>query len=349
MQVKIKKGLNISVAGVPEPILETGNPVRSVAVLGADYVGLKPQMLAKVGDRVTMGQPLFIDKRDPKVMFTAPGGGVVSAINRGARRALQSIVIELDEAEQISAPFSGIPAGDPANIAPDEIRRMLCTSGWWTAFRTRPFNKIPQSDSRPHSIFVTAIDTEPLSGNPDQIIAAQSAAFATGLRTVARLTSGPVWVCTGTDQNNDNDGNEQIRHVKFTGPHPAGLPGTHIHHLDPVGPNRTVWHIGYQDVIAIGKLLGDGQYWMERTVALGGAGFSRTRLLSTRLGANIDDLVAGEFRDPHLPETLRLISGSVLNGRIATGATAFLGRYHRQVSALRNEPNRRTTDGKSRL
>jgi len=335
VQIKISKGLDIPIAGAPEPIIEAGNSVRSVAVLGSDYVGLKPRMLVQVGDQVRLGQPLFADKRDPEVMFTAPGSGIVTAVNRGARRALQSVVIDLDDSASESPSYSELAGSDPDSLSPDKIHSALFTSGLWTAFRTRPYNKVPQSDSEPRSIFVTAIDTQPLAANPATVVAAHQEAYLHGLRIVGRLTAGPVYVCTAPEWNGPRGNSEQTRHVEFSGPHPAGLPGTHIHHLDPVGTDRTVWHIGYQDVIAIGKLFSEGRIHVERTVALGGESFVRPRLVTTRLGANIDDLVAGTLKQEDAGvRPSRLISGSVLNGRTAAGSEAYLGRYHLQISAI---------------
>jgi Na+-transporting NADH:ubiquinone oxidoreductase subunit A len=342
MRISIKKGLDIAVAGTPVSTVEASAPVRSVALLGGDYAGLKARMLARVGDRVRLGQALFADKRDPKVLFTAPGSGTVAAVNRGARRVLQSVVIELDESAEEPSEFAAFAGSDPAVIASDEIRSALHTSGLWTAFHARPYNKVPQSDSTPRSIFVTAIDTRPLAADPNLLVAQHRDAFALGLKIIARLTKGPVFLCTAPQWNGPVGDGEPIRHVEFAGPHPAGLPGTHIHHLDPVGADRTVWHIGYQDVIAIGKLFSEGRIWVERTVALGGNGFERPRLVTTRLGANMDDLVAGELRQTDSAAgSARLISGSVLNGHTATGPEAFLGRYDLQVSAIPDQGQRR--------
>jgi Na+-transporting NADH:ubiquinone oxidoreductase subunit A len=165
--------------------------------------------------------------------------------------------------------------------------------------------------------------------------------FLTGLQIVGRLTEGPVYLCTAPGWQEPVTDNTQLRHVEFSGPHPAGLPGTHIHHLDPAGAERTVWHIGYQDVIAIGKLFTEGRVWVERTVALGGAGFERPRLVTTRLGANIGELVAGELKPVAAKEkSSRLISGSVLSGRTAAGAEGYLGRYHLQVNAIPEDGRR---------
>ena len=334
-RIRISKGLDIPIGGAPEPIVEPGHPVRSVALLGGDYLGLKPKMLVQEGDQVSLGQALFIDKRDPEVMFTAPGSGRVVAINRGARRVLQSVVIELGESETDTSEYIHLAGSDPETIDQGAIRSALLTSGLWTAFRTRPYSKLPQSDSSPRSIFVTAIDTQPLAADPGVVLDIHREAFLIGMQIISRLTEGTTYMCTEADWKGPVSDSKRVQQVEFSGPHPAGTPGTHIHHLDPASADRTVWHIGYQDVIAIGKLFTDGNLWLERTVALGGDGFERPRLVTTRLGASVDELVAGELKAVGAEQkSPRLISGSILSGRTAVGAEAYLGRYHLSVAAI---------------
>ncbi len=335
MQIKTRKGLNIPVSGAPGPSIDEGRTVRSVAVLGRDYVGLKPRMLVQEGDKVALGDALFFDKRDPDVMFTAPGTGTVASINRGERRALLSVVIELDPGAEGAIRFPELAAGSIDALAVDKIREVLQSSGQWTAFRTRPFSRVPMSDSTPRSIFVTATDTNPLAADPGAIVTAREAEFEAGLAIVAKLTEGPVYLCTGENWSATTGDTDRVEHAVFSGPHPAGLVGTHIHHLDPVGADRTVWHIGYQDVIAIGELFTSGRIATKRVIALGGPAVEKPRLVSTRLGASTDELTAGELdRGGAAGPGPRVISGSVLSGRRASGPEAYLGRYHVQVSAI---------------
>ncbi len=150
--------------------------------------------------------------------------------------------------------------------------------------------------------------------------------FRSGLDLLAVLTDGPVFVCQAPGPPLADEGKGRIRCVRFQGSHPAGLPGTHIHRLAPVGDGRVVWQIGYQDVIAIGNLLATGSVWTERIVSLAGPGVREPRLLRTRLGASLDALTEGELR----PGNFRIVSGSPLSGRVA----GYLGRYHSQVSVL---------------
>ena len=338
--IRIRRGLDVPISGRPEQAVDEGAPVRTVALLGRDYTGLKPRMMVQEGDRVSLGDTLFVDKRDPGVAYTAPGSGTVTAINRGERRALLSAVIELDPSVEDPVAFPDLD-GSVDSLSADRVREVLQTSGLWTAFRTRPFSRVPLSDSTPRSIFVTAIDTHPLAADPGVVIGGSEADFEAGLSVVARLTEGPVYLCVGDDWSGPAGDNGRVETVVFSGPHPAGLAGTHIHHLDPVGADRTVWHVGYQDVVAIGALCTSGRISTKRVVALGGPSFERPRLVSTRLGASIDDLTTGELGRSAGEPVPRVISGSILSGRRAAKAEAYLGRYHLQVSAVPEESERR--------
>ena len=331
MRIRINKGLDIPIKGVPDQSIDTGVRISHVALCGQDYTGLKPRMLVAEGDSVSLGQSLFVDKRDPDVLFTAPGSGKIVAINRGARRALETVVIELSESQQDEASFESCSAEQLQQLSRDQIVNRLLESGLWTAFRTRPYSRVPTADSIPRSIFVTAIDTQPLAGDPKVIIDKHSDAFDTGLALLSRLTEGSLYLCTAKDWNRNKVDIDRLESIVFDGPHPAGLVGTHIHFLDPVSSDNVVWHIGYQDVIAIGKLFTTGHIWTERVVAIGGDAIRSPRLVTTRLGASTDDLTINELADK---QSYRVISGSVLNGRTAVGHNAFLGRYHNQLSVI---------------
>ena len=324
--IKIKRGLDLPLAGAPEQRIEPARAVRSVAVLGCDYHGMKPTMAVQVGDRVKLGQVLFSDKKNPGVHFTAPGAGVVSAIHRGEQRVLQSVVIDLEGDDVVE--FARYDAAQLPALDPQAVRDNLQQSGLWTALRTRPFSKVPAVDAVPSSIFVTAIDTHPLAADPAVVIGERPADFANGLAVLARL--GKVHLCKASGVGLSGEVQANVQPHEFAGPHPAGLAGTHIHFLDPVSAGKSVWQIGYQDVIAIGALFSRGQLDVTRVVALGGPVVDKPRLLRTRLGASLEELTAGELQ----AGSNRIISGSVLGGRTSRGAFAFLGRYHVQVSCL---------------
>ncbi|WP_036246990.1 Na(+)-translocating NADH-quinone reductase subunit A [Methylobacter sp. BBA5.1] len=328
MQFTIKKGLDLPITGEPKQVIEDGNAVKSVAILGMDYVGMKPTMMVSEGDTVKLGQILFSDKKNPGVNFTSPGAGVVKAINRGAKRVLQSVVIELQgNAEESFAKYEESKLND---LTTEQVKENLLASGLWTSMRTRPYGKIPAVDGIPHSIFVTAIDTNPLAADPAVVIKARGNDFANGLAVISRL-AGKTYVCKATGADIATGNNASVVVAEFSGPHPAGLPSTHIHFIDPVNAEKFVWHLDYQAVMAIGALFTTGKLNVERVVSLAGPTVKNPRLIRTRVGANTDDLVAGELDDA---VENRVISGSVLYGHRAADWAAYLGYYNNQVSVL---------------
>ena len=324
--ITIKKGLDVPVVGTPQQVIHDGNAIKTVATLGEEFVGMRPTMFVKVEDRVKKGQVLFEDKKNPGVKFTAQASGVVTQINRGEKRVLQSVVIEIDGDEQET--FNSYSTDQLSTLSREDVVTNLVNSGLWTALRTRPFSKVPAIDASAIAIFVSAMDTNPLAANPEVVINQQSEAFKQGLTILSRLTDGEVFVNKAPNADIPVNGNETV--TEFAGKHPAGLVGTHIHFLKPASAERFVWHIGYQDVIAVGTLFTTGELNSSRVIALAGPSAKTPRLVNTIIGANTAELTAGEVADGEV----RVISGSVLLGANAQGVHAYLGRYHVQVSLL---------------
>ena len=325
---KIKKGLNVPIAGEPEQNVYDGRPVSQVAVLGPDYVGMKPSMQVAVGDVVKLGSVLFFDKKMPDIRFTAPGAGKVVAINRGHKRALLSVVIQLAGEEQIE--FGRYETNALAKLETATMKKQLLESGLWTALRARPFSKVADPNVEPHSIFITAMDTNPLAPSVEKVLEGKEKDFENGVLLLSKLTAGKVYLCKSPGKKITGGGIHRVMVEEFKGPHPAGLPGTHIHFLDPVSRNKSVWSIYAQDVAAIGSLFTRGVLDVERIIALAGPSVRQPRLVRTRLGASLAELTNGELKEGHN----RIISGSVLAGFHAADAMSFLGRYHQQVSVL---------------
>ena len=326
--IKIRKGLDLPITGKPIQSIEDGPKIRSVALIGFDYHGMKPTMAVQEGDKVKLGQELFSDKKNPGVIYTSPASGTVAAIHRGAQRVFQSIVIDVEGDDAVE--FDHYSASELGSLSRETVQKNLVASGMWTALRTRPFSKVPALGSVPKSIFVTAMDTNPLAADPAKVIDCDASSFEQGLVLLSKLTDGKVYVCHAEGANIPTGSNSAVSAQVFSGVHPAGNAGTHIHYLDPIVPNKIVWTIGYQDVIAIGKLFISGRLHVERVVALAGPQVSSPRLVRARIGASLDELTAGQLKSGES----RVISGSVFGGRAGGAAVRYLGRYHTQVSVL---------------
>ncbi|MGJ8582361.1 MAG: Na(+)-translocating NADH-quinone reductase subunit A, partial [Psychromonas sp.] len=325
--ITIKKGLDLPISGAPEQVIQNGPAISEVAILGEEYVGMRPSMAVKVGDVVKKGQTLFSDKKNEGVLFTAPASGVVKEINRGAKRVLQSVVISVQGNDSVQ--FAKYESQQLASIERSKIVDNLVASGAWTALRTRPFSKVPAIDAQPASIFVTAMDTNPLAADASVIINDNQQAFTDGLSILSQLTEGKVYVCKDQTVLPTSDVTS-VEEKVFTGVHPAGLAGTHIHFIDPVSATKQVWSINYQDVIAFGQLFVTGEVYSQKVISLAGPAVTKPRLVRTVIGASTAQLTTGEL----IAGQVRVVSGSVLCGVTATGPHGYLGRYHNQVSAL---------------
>lgn len=319
MQFRIRKGLDLSLPGAPRQVVTPGRPVSTVAILGRDYPGVRPEFRVAPGEQVRTGQVLFVDRTRPEIAFTAPATGKIAAIEHVHPHQFDALVIAVGPDEPEIFEHSGETMGDAGT------RALLLESGLWSSFLTRPFGRIPDPGQTPQAIFVTAIDTSPLAADALIVARPYLTQFRAGIAALKSLGGGPIFVCQAPGAELAEP-DSQVQTAFFSGPHPAGLAGTHIHHLMPVSAHRMVWQVGYQDVIAIGNLFETGELWTERIVSFAGPGLRDPRLISTRLGANLDDLLAGE----PVNGSVRVASGSVLTGRMS----AFLGRYHGQVSVL---------------
>ncbi len=333
--IKIKRGLNLPLKGDPDQIVSDGRDVKKVALIGYDYPGMKPTIKVAIGDKVKTGQILFTDKKMEGINYTSPGTGTVISINRGIKRVFESIVIELQGDAEIT--FKSYAPEKLDSLKRDEVRSLLIDSGHWTSLRERPYGKIADPGVIPNSIFINAMDTNPLAPSIEKIIEGKEQDMNNGIKILSKLTEGKLYFCKSPSDKISVDDIPSLSIQEFSGPHPSGLSGTHIHFLDPVHSKKRVWHIGIQDVIAAGKLFTTGKLFLDRIVALSGPSVLKPRLIKTRTGASINDLVKGELKD----SDNRVISGSVFDGRTASDATGYLGKFHQQITALREGRERK--------
>jgi len=330
----IRQGLDLPMTGKAEQKICHGAAIRSAALVADDYPGLKARLRVKVGEQVVTGQLLFEDKAAGGVRYTSPAAGTVADIHRGDRRALLSVVIRLaEDKDDIPEVAYDAYRGKPAEqLASEEVRELLLESGLWTAFRMRPYDKIPPTAENPYSIFVTAIDSHPLAPDPRLVLEESGEFFHAGLTDLSRLVpDGRVYLCRSPGGSLPGEKQPGIIVREFQGLHPCGTAGLHIHLAEPVSRSRRSWYIGYQDVVSLGSLVLTGHTHNERVLSLAGPSLNPPRLVRTIAGASLDDLVLDECAQGEN----RIVSGSVLGGRKAMGEIfGYLGRYHNQITVI---------------
>jgi len=335
--LSVSKGLDIPLKGSPSVEFDSAGSSEHVAITGADFVGMKPSILVKPGEKVKKGQAVFACKKNEGLMFTAPASGEVTEVARGSRRSFETLVIKRDGSDDhVSFESFSSDAGSSA----ESIRKLMIESGMWATLRERPFDKTPSVGAElPRDLFVSIADTQPVAPDPLSIIAKHKNSFDKGLETLSKLCTRNLYVCAAYRRTPTlplDIPNLVIENVQ--GPHPVGNVGTQMHFLSPPSTQNKVWHIGYQDVVALGHLFETGKLFTKRYVGIGGPLAKNPRILETELGADLSAIVKKERDDSG--KQLRAISGSILNGRAIAGSFRFLGAFHNQVTLIEENDRR---------
>ncbi len=318
--ITISKGLDIPISGEVTDLEITKQITNKVAVLGKDYHDLKPTMLVKVGEKVIKGQKLLEDKKIPGLFLVAPISGEVIEINRGERRAFESLVIETNNnVEEIV--FIDNLSSFQANK--ENVRDILIESGLWTNFKKRPFSKVPNVDENVDEIFISCLDTSPLSVDPEIFIEQNLDDFNKGIEIISLITSKYVHISSKIGSNLFVE-SEKVRLYELNNLHPAGNVGTQIHYISPLGRNKSVWTINYQHVCHIGHMFNFGRLSFKKLVSVAGPQVKVPFLLETISGVDLIEVL----KDKLLEGTNRIVSGSVLSVRNAAKNESFLGHFH---------------------
>ncbi len=325
----LRRGFNLNLLGEPAHEIED-KLATTYAVQPPNFIGMSPipAVEPSVGDTVKAGEVIFYDKKRPRIKYVAPVSGEVIELNRGAKRAITSVVILADKVNQFHQ-------HNPPSVAAsrEEIVEFMLEAGVWPMLRQRPYNVVPDPDDVPKSIFISTFDTAPLAPDLNYVVFGKEQQFQDGLEVLSRLTSGKVHLginAKGPIAHAFRDAVGVEKHY-FSGEHPAGNVGVHIHHVDPVAPDQIVWTAGVQDVITIGRLFAEGVYDATRIVALAGAEFERPHYIRTYMGAKLSDLIQGELTPTE--GDVRLISGDVLSG-VTKSPDEFLNFYDDQITTI---------------
>ena len=321
--IKLCKGLDIRLQGEAQKTIVDAPLASEYAVSPLDFEGITPKMLVKVGDTVEAGSPLFFDKKRPDILFTSPVSGTVTAVNRGEKRKILSVVVAADE-EIAYKSFSSL---DLSKASREQIIELLLETGLWTMFTQRPYGILASPSDKPKAIFVSAFDSAPLAIDYGFALADQQQPLQKGFDLLRRLTDGKVHLSyDACGQKPQIDG---VELHAFKGKHPAGNVGVQIHHIDPINKGEKVWTLNIQDVVILGRFFLTGKVNMSRVVAVAGSCVAEPKYYRVVAGASIDSVLGGNLSNEHA----RIISGNVLTGR-NVGKEGFLGVNANQITVI---------------
>ena len=330
--IKITKGHDLKISGIPDKNIAYPAQYSTVAIMPNDFRGVKPKLLVKEGDKVDIGSPLFFNKINPEVKWASPGCGKVKDIVYGPRRVIEKIEIELDK-DQNSIDYKTYTREEISNLSGEQVLENILNANLFTFFRQRPFNVIPNHKIPPRDIFISGINTSPLSVDIEVVMASQLEDFQYGIDAISKLTKGNVFLTT--KRNSILSSIENVKLNTISGPHPAGNVGIQIHHIAHLKPGEIVWTINPQDVVSLGRLFKNGRYHPERIISVGGPSVKTPSYSKVTAGVPVKALI----NDNLTSENVRIISGDVLTGRSASSQD-YLSFYDYSLSVISNDIKR---------
>lgn len=317
--IKLRKGLDINLKGSPAKEIATVECPGEYALVPDDFVGAKPKVVVKEGDKVLVGDALFVDKLHPEVRFVSPVSGTVSLVERGDRRKLLSVRVQCDK-QQTAREFD----------VKQDTKALLLESGLFAFFRSRPYDVVANPDEQPKAIFVSAFNSMPLSQDFEVALEGQEEEFQAGLTALAKIAD----VHLGVNVNQTNMAILEPRDAEvtfFDGPAPAGNVGVQINHVNPINKGETIWTLGAEEVIFVGRLMKTGKVDLTRTVALAGSEVKAPKYYKMLVGQKLNTLLEGRIEDKGY--NVRVINGNVMTG-LKTTAEDFLGAYKTEVNVI---------------
>lgn len=327
--IKIKKGHNIRIAGVPVRTIENASAPKTIGVRPIEFKFLKPKLMVKEGDPVQIGSPLFFDKKNPDIKWASPAAGKIKSIIYGERRSVLQIVIDREENEK-AIQHEKFTAEQINSLGREKLIDQILKANLWPLIRQRPFSKVSDPGDTPKSIFVSGFNTGPLTVDLDLALEGREKEFQAGLNVLTQLTTGKVFLNVSTNTRSKALADaDNVEITRFSGPHPAGNVGIQIHHLDPINPGEVVWTVNAQHVATLGDLFLAGKFNPEVVVTVGGPSITNPVHLRARIGNNIDTILNGRVTG----NKNRVIGGDVLSGR-AAGRQDHIGYYTTTVTVL---------------
>ena len=323
--IKLHKGLNINLKGKPAQEFFDVKQPDIYAIVPDDFHGVTPKVVVKEQEYVMAGGPLFIDKNHPEVKFVSPVSGVVTSVERGARRKVLSITVEAAQEQD----YEEFGKEDVSKMDAVSVKAALLKSGMFAFIKQRPYDIVADPTVAPRAIFVSAFDTNPLAPDFELALKGEEANFQTGLDALAKIAKTYLSISV----NQKAAALTQAKNVTLTvfdGPHPAGNVGVQINNIAPINKGETVWTIDPQAVIFIGRLFNTGHVDLTRLVAVTGSEVKKPSYCKLKVGALLTNVFAGNVSTD---KNLRYISGNVLTGKQIT-ANGFLGAFHSQVTVI---------------
>ena len=322
-KITIKKRHNINISGFAPREFSNAPAQKFVSISPQDFNYIKPKLLVKEGDQVSVGDALFFDKINPEVKWPSIASGTISKIVYGERRAVLDIIIEVDEEKE-----KNIESDKQINLSSkDNVKEFIQKHNFWPFFTQRPFNKVVNPSDSPKCIVVSLADSSPLANDLSFSLAENKEYIISALSNLKKLTDGHLYVAVRGNNFSFLSDYDFINLIQVEGPHPSGNVGVILNKVNPLNQNEVVWTVQGSHLPVLGKLFSKGIIDFSLNISIGGPAV-KPSYIKSRIGARFD-----LYKNSLLMENVRIISGNVLTGK-QVDIDGFLGFYHSSFSVI---------------
>lgn len=332
--IKIKKGIDIKIGGAADFFIEKNAASENPEMFGIcpdDFVGVKPKIIVKEGDKVHAGEALFINKQYPSVKFVSPVSGTVKEIVRGERRKVLCVKVE-------GSKCMDIPKNPEKLQNRREIVDYLAEKGLLGYINQMPYAVSANNVDLPKSIFISAFRDMPLSANVEFCIANDLKDFQTGIETLSKIAHVYLNIKSGSKMDCEELHNHTADNVTvtcFKGKCPTGNVNVQINHIQPINKGDIVWTVEPEVVVFIGRLINNGYVDFHKIIAICGSEVEKPCYKEVIIGQQISNILNGKIKQPqnHVTAQSRIINGNILTGK-KSSLEDFIGAHSYELTII---------------
>ena len=324
--IRTRRGAKINLKGGAEKILHNAVPSETYALKPDNFFGIVPRLMAKEGEKIAAGAPVFHAKHNPEILFVSPVSGTIKEIRRGAKRKILEIVIDAQNGDTVTHEIKPINT-----LKREEVLETLLKSGAWAFFKQRPYGVVADPEADFKSVYISAYASGPLDVDFDFLLKNNKQDFQKGIAVLNQLLPGKVNLGVDANFKGFFEKVEGVNLLSISGAHPAGNVSFQIQKNDPINVGEKVLEIRPEDVLNIGFLFSTGQYHAHRTIAVAGGSVGKPKYIIAKIGAEITSLT----KDCDIDNTIqnRFINGNVLSGA-TVASNGYLNFYNNLLTVI---------------
>ena len=310
-QLVFTKGYNFPIQHRASAVIQKAPDSTFIGLSFRDFAHISFKVLVKENDNISLSQALAYPKKYANINFCSPASGIISAINYGPKRVLESIVIKTNNLFHQSN--NCLSVAEINNFASQKVQDFLLTQGYWHLFKTFPKKEFAPLDlSLIKAVHINAYQNEPFYPATKLILQDKQEYLKAGITALSKMINNINIYTIKDDNSYYQDCLDKCSLVNIKQQYPAELLGVQAFYSDKLTESQCAIGIDLPSVIDIGQHLLTGVRATERIYSLSGNGIKTPHHVIAKIGSSVADITANNLKES---SKLRFIIGGILQGK----------------------------------